>query len=74
MLSINAEWPHWQWVGPAYPRSVVRAEVAAIVLRFVARIYTVPDVELRELPMMMEDATSQLNLPSLTPLSIVMGN
>ena len=54
-----------------HPVARVRARLMQQVLRFVARIYTVQYTELeRVLPMRVGSATSQLDLPFLTPLPV----
>ena len=45
--SLYPDWPHRQCVGLAYPRTLVRAFVAAASLAICSLIYTVHYVELR---------------------------
>ena len=68
---IYPEWPHRQCVGLAYPWTRVRAPVAAASLT-ICRPCSHRAIRGAQgvLPMRMGGATGQLDLPSLTPLSI----
>ena len=70
-LILNLEWPHRQCVGLAYPRTRVRAPVAVASLAICSpHLHRAICGAQAVLPMMMGDATSKLDLPSLTSLSV----
>ena len=65
------EWPHRQSVGLAFRRSHVRSSLSAAILMICSPHCTVQYVELRGTALCrVGGETSQLDLPSLTPLSV----
>ena len=64
-------WPHRQFVGLAYPWTCVRAPIASTILTICrpSLHLAIPGAQ-GVLPTRVGDATSQLDLPSLTPLSV----
>ena len=71
ILTLYPEWPHRQCVGLAYSWTRVRAQVAAAGLVICRpRLHSAKHETQGVLSMRVEGATSQLDLPSLTPLSV----
>ena len=68
---LYPEWPHRQCVGLAFRRLHVRGSLSAASLVICSPHCTVQYVELRGTALCrVGGATSQLDLPSLTPLSV----